>query len=168
MRAVRRDLQKAELAGNRKKMQRRWSREIYTVSKRITPTISQLGYPSMYELAERPGIRWSREELQHVPRKQTLEPRQQSSGMGPVPPETLRELKSAVREETEHLSPDLRRRVRTRATGALGAYWRQGFPAEQAADRVLRELRAAMAKRPVDVPNSALAVQGPGGDVQLE
>ena len=168
VRAVRRDLQKAELSGNRKKMQRRWSREIYTVSKRITPTISQLGYPSMYELAERPGIRWSREELQHVPRKQTLEPRQQSSGMGPVPPETLRELKSAVREETEHLSPDLQRRVRTRATGALGAYWRQGFPAEQAADRVLRELRAAMAKRPVDVPNSALAVQGPGGDVQLE
>ena len=168
VRAVRRDLQKAELSGNRKKMQRRWSREIYTVSKRITPTISQLGYPSMYELAERPGIRWSREELQHVPRKQTLEPRQQSSGMGPVPPETLRELKSAVREETEHLSPDLQRRVRTRATGALGAYWRQGFPAEQAADRVLRELRAAMAKRPVDVPSSALAVQGPGGDVQLE
>ncbi len=63
--------------------------------------------------------------------------------MGPVPQETLRALKTAVREETEHLSPDVRRRVRTRATGALGAYWRQGIAADVAASRVLRELRAA-------------------------
>ena len=164
---MRRDLQKAELAGNRKKMQRRWSREIYTVSKRITPTIKQLGYPSMYELAEKPGVRWSREELQQVPEKRTIIPRQQQSGMGPVPPDTLRELKKAVREETEHLSPDVRQRVRTRATGALGAYWRQGIAADVAAARVLRELRAAMGKRSVDVPDNALAVQGPGGDVEI-
>ena len=164
---MRRDLQKAELSGNRKKMQRRWSREIYTISKRITPTIKQLGYPSMYELEEQPGVRWSREELQRVPEKRTIVPRQQQSDMGPVPSETLRELKTVVREETEHLSSDLRQRVRARATGALGAYWRQGIAADQAADRVLRELRAAMAKRPVDVPNDALAVQGPGGDVEI-
>ena len=167
VRTVRRDLQKAELAGNRKKMQRRWSREIYTVSKRITPTIKQLGYPSMYELAEKPGVRWSREELQQVPEKRTIIPRQQQSGMGPLPQETLRALKTAVREETEHLSPDVRQRVRTRATGALGAYWRQGIAADVAAARVLRELRAAMGKRAVDVPDNALAVQGPGGDVEI-
>lgn len=167
VRTVRRDLQKAELAGNRRKMQRRWSREIYTVSKRITPTIQQLGYPSMYILEEQPGVRWSREELQQVPEKRTIIPRQQQSGMGPVPPDTLRELKKAVREDTEHLSPDVRRRVRTRATGALGAYWRQGIDADVAAARVLRELRAAMGKRPVDIPDDALAVQGPGGDVEI-
>ena len=65
------------------------------------------------------------------------------------------------------MSPDLRRRVRARATGALGAYWRQGIAADQAADRVLRELRAAMGKRPVDIPDGALAVQGPGGDIDV-
>ena len=147
--------------------QRRWSREIYTVSKRITPTIKQLGYPSMYELQEKPGVRWSREELQQVPEKRAIVPRQQQSGMGPVPQETLRQLKSAVRDETDHLSPDVRRRVRTRATGALRAYWRQGIDADTAAERVLRELRAAMGKRPVDIPDAALAVQGPGGDIDL-
>jgi hypothetical protein len=148
-------------------MQRRSSREIYTVSKRITPTIKQLGYPSKYELEEQPGVRWSREELQLVPEKRTIIPRQQQSGMGPVPQQTLRELKKAVREETEHLSPDVRKRVRTRATGAMGAYWRQGIAADTAAARVLRELREAMGKRPVDVPDDALAVQGPDGDVEI-
>jgi hypothetical protein len=87
--------------------------------------------------------------------------------MGPVPAETLQEVKAAVREETEHLSPGLRQRVRARATGALGAYWRQGIAANVAAARVLRELRAAMAKRPVDIPDGALAVQGPGGDIEI-
>ena len=62
----------------------------------------------------------------------------------------------------------VRRRVRTRATGALGAYWRQGIAADVAAARVLRELRGAMAKRPVDIPDAALAVQGPGGDIDLD
>eukprot|EP01044_Picomonas_judraskeda_P006404 COSAG03_NODE_636_length_6600_cov_796.513921_3_plen_266_part_00 len=38
VRVVRRDLQKKELAGNIRKMQRRWSDTIYTVAKRITPT----------------------------------------------------------------------------------------------------------------------------------
>ena len=80
-------------------MQWRWSRQIYTVSKRITPTIKQVGYPSMYELEEQPGVRWSREELQRVPEKRAIVPRQQQSGMGPVPQETLRRLKTLVREE---------------------------------------------------------------------
>ena len=121
----------------------------------------------MYILEEQPGVRWSREELQQVPEKRTIIPRQQQRGMGPVPLDTLRELKKAVREDTERLSPDVRQRVRTRATGALGAYWRQGIAADAAATRVLRELRAAMGKRPVDVPDDALAVQGPGGDVEI-
>jgi hypothetical protein len=121
----------------------------------------------MYELEEQPGVRWSREELQRVPEKRTIVPRQQQSDMGPVPPETLRELKTVVREETEHLSSDLRRRVRARATGALGAYWRQGIAANVAAARVLQELRAARANRPDDIPHGALAVQGPGGDIEI-
>ncbi len=65
------------------------------------------------------------------------------------------------------MSPDLRRRVRTRATGALGAYWRQGIAADVAAARVMQELRAAMGKRLVDVPDDALVVQGPEGDVEI-
>ena len=55
----------------------------------------------MYELEEEPGVRWSREELQVVPEKRTIIPRQQQSDMGPVPAETLQEVKAAVREETE-------------------------------------------------------------------
>ena len=43
----------------------------------------------------------------------------------------------------------------------------EGIDADVAAERVLRELRQAMAKRPVDVPDDALAVQGPGGDVEI-
>eukprot|EP01046_Picozoa_sp_COSAG06_P046098 COSAG06_NODE_6481_length_2915_cov_63.573509_3_plen_33_part_01 len=33
-----------------------------------------------------------------MPEKRTIVPRQQQSGMGPVPPETLQEVKAAVRE----------------------------------------------------------------------
>ena len=161
VRVVRRDLQKKELGGNIRKLQRRWSDTVYTVEQRITPEVQGLGYPSMYKLEGMPKETWYREELQAVPTTHRMpDGKKQTAGRGHVDAGVEAATAEAVSDLTSHVREPLQSRLRDKHVHVLRAYYRQGMTSTDAARRLLRELGVALARNQVQVSDDQLAIMG--------